>query len=88
MNYAIPGHVSYRRAGDEVFVYNRKSGRIYSFSDTGGFLWLRLAEGRAISSLPELIVDAYTIDNETAKHDIEKFISDLQDKELLVSVDD
>lgn len=52
-------------------------------SETGAFLWLNIDQGKEKAALTDLLINEYRIDRETAAADIDAFISDLYQKNLL-----
>jgi hypothetical protein len=56
---------------------------LMNLNETGAFLWKKLAEGAEINDLVAGLLSEYEVDEETARADVQEFISQLQEKGLL-----
>lgn len=56
---------------------------IMSVNETGEFLWNELEKGSDIEALAQKMAEIYDVDCETAKKDVERFITQLLDKGLI-----
>ena len=65
--------------GEEALNFNG----IITINGSGTFLWEKLAEGASKSELLDAMLSEYNIDSETAKKDIDEFISKLEKANLL-----
>ena len=65
--------------GEEALNFNG----IITINGSGTFLWEKLAEGASKSELLDAMLSEYNIDSETAKKDIDEFISKLEKANLV-----
>ena len=65
--------------GEEALNFNG----IITINGSGTSLWEKLAEGASKSELLDAMLSEYNIDSETAKKDIDEFISKLEKANLL-----
>ncbi len=83
MNYQNSKNVSVKRVDTELFAYNRLTGKIHAFNETGAYLVSLLSERSTIKSLVLAISKEYEVDENTAQKDIEEFLEDLIAKGLI-----
>lgn len=57
---------------------------LMNLSESGALLWKKLADGSSEDELVDVLLNEYNVDRETAKADVEEFISQLQEKGLLI----
>ena len=73
-NYIIIG------AGEEAVDFNG----MITVNETGAFLWNLLSEDITVDELLSALLKEYDIDENTAKADIDEFITKLKEGELLI----
>lgn len=56
---------------------------LMNVSESGALLWRRLVDGSTEDELVDVLLNEYSVDKETAKTDVEEFISQLREKGLL-----
>ncbi len=66
-----------RTVGDEVFILDRKTSMLHTFSGSGAFIWQKLTEGHSLETIIEAICAEFDVAAETAKNDLSEFISSL-----------
>ncbi len=57
---------------------------LMNLSESGAFLWKKLIDGAEMNELVAALLSEYDIGEETAKNDVQEFISQLQTKGLLL----
>lgn len=84
-----PAVVSRRIAGETLIVPVRgKVGdlaSIYSFNQTGSFLWQALESPKDLAELVSAVQQEYAIDREQAERDVRRFLMDTQSVGLIES---
>ncbi len=56
---------------------------LMNVSESGALLWKNLVDGSTEDNLVDILLNEYSVDRETAKADVEEFISQLKEKGLL-----
>ncbi|MBN1181555.1 MAG: PqqD family protein [Bacteroidales bacterium] len=82
-SYVITGNLSTRKIKNDYFVFERKTGVIHSFNETGAFLWELIYKNTPFSSIIEILTEEFDITEESAKIDVYDFILELQTKQIL-----
>jgi hypothetical protein len=88
MKYEKNKSVSVKKVDNEVFAYNRSTGKIHAFNETGSFLLSAMDEKVSPESMAPVLAREYDVDEKTAKKDIEEFLQELAIKGLLSECDD
>lgn len=57
---------------------------LMNLSESGAFLWKKLADGAEMNELVSDLVNEYDINEETAQADVREFIAKLDEKGLLI----
>lgn len=57
---------------------------LMNLSESGAFLWKKLADGAEMNELVKEMLIEYDIDEDTAKSDVKEFVGQLQEKGLLL----
>jgi hypothetical protein len=57
---------------------------LMNLSESGAFLWKKLAVGAEVDELVAAMLSEYNIDEETARADVQEFIGQLQERGLLI----
>ena len=65
--------------GSEAYAPNE----IMSLNETGAFLWELLKKGAKQEELVSRLVGEYEVDEQTAAKDVESFLAQLREKELI-----
>lgn len=79
-----PDSVDWRVVGDEVIAIERGSSTYLATNASGSELWQKLISGTTFSELIDLIVSRYGISRSRASDDVERFLSMLDERGLLV----
>ncbi len=69
--------------GDEVVILHLANGTYFGLEAVGALLWRGLKAGETPLMVRDQILAAYDIDQETAEHDLAKFMQELIDGELI-----
>jgi hypothetical protein len=78
--------LSWREIDDEVIAVDVETSTYLGTNQAGALLWERLANGGATpQQLADVLVEAYGIDAERARVDVEAFVADLATRRLLAS---
>jgi PqqD family protein of HPr-rel-A system len=88
MKYEKNKSVSVKKVDNEVFAYNRSTGKIHAFNETGSFLLSAMGEKASPESLAPVLAREYDVDEKTAQKDIEEFLRELDAKGLVSKCDD
>lgn len=74
-------------AGDVILVPVGKtvldSNGLFVLNELGGFLWDLLPEAQNVEALIAAVLEAYDVDEATAKADIEEFLGDLRKLDII-----
>ena len=73
--------------GAEHVLLNLKSGTYYGVEDIGGEIWKMLQKPVPFGSLCSAMADAFEVDEETCRHDLHRFVSDLIENGLVEVAD-
>ena len=68
---------------DGFVIINPLTGQIRVLNKTGSFIWALLADGKSVADIPEHLVNSYGLTIEQATADVEVFILDLHNRDLL-----
>ena len=68
---------------DGFVLINPFTGQIRVLNKTGSFIWALLADGETVVDLPQHLVNKYGLTIEQATADVEVFILDLHNRDLL-----
>jgi len=75
--------VRWREIDREVVAVDIDSSTYLSTNGSGALLWLALAEGTTRDALAERLAQAYLIEPDQAKADVDSFLHDLRGQGLL-----
>ncbi|MFP4418488.1 MAG: PqqD family protein [Fibrobacterota bacterium] len=78
-------NVSTKEVDTEIFVFNRESGKMFSFSEVGKSIWKRLEHGSTIDDLLLAVTSDYDVEAPKARDDIKTFLDELCSKHLISS---
>jgi hypothetical protein len=79
--------VVWRELEGEVILLDLRSSMYFTLNDTGRLLWDALARPSTFASLSNSIVEAYGVADAQAAADVQAFLADLVEHELLEAVD-
>ena len=70
--------------GEKVMM-SIERGEYYGLGKTGTFIWDNIDEPVTVSDLVSMITEKYNVDKNRCLNDIEPFITDLVEKELIIA---
>ena len=76
-------HVEWREVDGEVIALEQKQSAYLAANQSGSLLWRALADGTSDVELVRLLMSQYDIDADTARTDVDGFVSDLDQMGLL-----
>ena len=79
--------VVWREVGDELVVLELSSSTYLTLNGTAKQIWEGLADGATREALVEGLVARYGIGEDRARGDVDSFIAELSDRDLLVHGD-
>ena len=79
----IPPQVMARLVGDETVILDLASGTYYGLDPVGARIWQLMAEGKALASVCETLVDEFDVSRETLERDVLHLTKELCDKGLV-----
>jgi Coenzyme PQQ synthesis protein D (PqqD) len=75
--------LAWRNVDDEMIAIDVRESTYLTANDSGSLLWSALAAGTTRGELASRLVDAYGIDAEKAAADVDSFLNDLRERDLL-----
>jgi hypothetical protein len=75
--------VTWRALDDQIVVLDLESSQYLSVSGAGTEIWPQLLQGATVEELVRSLVDAFDIDEATARTDTRTFLDDLRARNLL-----
>ena len=79
----IPPQVMARLVGDETVILDLASGTYYGLDPVGARIWQLMAEGKALASVCETLVDEFDVSRETLERDVLHLTKELCAKGLV-----
>jgi hypothetical protein len=78
-----PEAVAWRDVDGEVIALGLESSTYFGTNASGSVLWRRLAEGTNRTELIETLVTTFGLEQAQAQTDVDAFLDDLRDRDLL-----
>ncbi len=75
--------VTWQQVDGHVVVLDLRSSLYLELNPAGSLLWNALLDGAPDDQLPGVLVDAYGLPAETAQRDVEAFLEQLRQQQLL-----
>lgn len=75
--------VPWRDVDGEVVALDLDSSTYFGTNRSGSVLWMRLADGATRSELVRSLTDAFDVDEDRAKAEVDAFVEDLRTRGLL-----
>lgn len=82
----IGDSVLYQEVGDEIVLLNMTSQEYFGLDSVGADVWQLLMDHQDVAAVAKRLAAVYTIDEQTAREDIESLVSDLVAAKLLKMV--
>ena len=81
--YSLKSKFVVRAVGNELILVPltgnvAQMNELFTMNETGKFIWENLGEKTTIENLENLVTEAFDVDDDTAKKDIENFIKKLE----------
>ena len=76
--------VEWREIEGEIVVLDLRRSTYLAVNRIGALLWPRLAAGATRSALVQRLVDEFDLEPLTAESDVDGFLQELRDQELLI----
>ena len=73
--------------GDGVAILDSRENRYFSLNPVGAVIWSKLDGRAAAEDVAGAVVEAFEIDAETARRDVERLLSELAEAGLIEAVD-
>ncbi|HEX8618057.1 MAG TPA: PqqD family protein [Thermoanaerobaculia bacterium] len=78
-------NVIFRKVGDELVLLDYGRGIYYGLDPIGARIWELLAAGATTTAAVETLVDEYEVTHEQLEADVERLISELMERGLVVA---
>jgi hypothetical protein len=78
--------LEWRQVDDEIVALDLNASKYLSINPTGAAIWPLLSEGASPTDLVDRLVETFDVDQGTAQRDVETFIGELSDRDLLERV--
>ncbi len=83
--YAIREDLAFRKLADQMVIVDPRGGVLHTLTEVGCFAWQQLEQGVDTSAaLVAAITTEFEVDDEQAGQDLNQFLQQLQDKELVM----
>ena len=77
------GAVEWREVEGEVVALDLERSEYFSINQSGAQLWAPLVEGTTATSLMQILMERFDIDQEQAARDVDAFLAGLRERNLL-----
>ena len=67
----------------ETVILHPDAGKYYGLNEVGTFVWELLQEPRSVDELCREVIDAYEVDRDRCRPDVEDLLVDLVEKDLV-----
>ncbi len=78
-------NTSTKEVDNEIFVFNRECGKMYSFSEVGKIIWKKLEARSSTDDILQVVCAEYNIDTQQAREDVSTFLDSLSSRHLIRS---
>jgi len=72
-----------QKVGDEALVLDLRSDQIHQFNSTAAWILERIIESETTEDLATQLVETFSVDHDTALHDVENLVHGLSELALL-----
>jgi hypothetical protein len=83
MNPRIPSHLIWRQVDDNTVVVSPRSGKMRVLNGVGSVIWQLIADEKPVNFIVEHLTTVYNISHEQAQTDVDSFLIDLRERNLL-----
>lgn len=74
------------KTSGKIYVNELKKGAFYYFDDVSKEIWLLIKDGKTNRDIKSILMNKYDIDYKIISEDVEDFIKDLEEKEIIQEV--
>lgn len=87
--YTLPIHIAWQieRSDGFVYIYNIKENQFYYFDNVSKDIWIQIRENKSVGEIIKSLANKYQVEYEAIEEDINEFIEDLKEKELIIEKD-
>jgi hypothetical protein len=75
--------VAWREVEGQIVALDMDAAEYFAINQTGATIWPLLAAGATRRELAEHLVDTYDVDEPSAARDVEEFLGELSERDLL-----
>lgn len=83
LHFSLNDQLTSRKLKDDYFVFDRTSGVVHMFNDTGSTFWEHLSSGLQFNAIVDAVVEEYEITSKQVTEDLFMFIQQLAEKKLV-----
>lgn len=80
---AITQKVAWQSVEEEAVVIDLDARRVMGLNATGSFLWSRMDGKTSVASLSQAVAEAFAVEQERARADVEGFLVQMQQRGLV-----
>lgn len=77
---------AWRKLDEQIVVVAPENGTLHLFNTTAGFLWEQLENERGESELSQALCSEFETTTDTARKDVEEFVSEMIEKKVIESI--
>lgn len=77
--------IAWQKVEEKVVLVSPKTKKIHILYGTGGYLWECLEQQRSVDQLTELVCEQYDATQEQAQLDIQEFLNQMQEEDLVLT---
>jgi len=84
MKYQLTSEQIASKVGGETVILNHNKGAYYGLDEVGVLIWDALEQGpQTVDSLCKIVIDEYSVDEQTCKVDIDTLLKELISERLV-----
>jgi|YNPMSStandDraft_1061717.scaffolds.fasta_scaffold00071_4 hypothetical protein len=83
MKYFRKPNITFSTIDDEVVLIHPENGNYYSFNKVGSYIWICLEKPINIEQLEQSLMLKYDVSKEQCKKEVEEFLNQLIEKNLI-----
>lgn len=86
--YKLPINIAWQieRSEGFVYIYNLKKKQFYYFDNISKDIWMQIKDNKSVGDIKNSIAEKYQVGYEIIEADINEFIEDLEEKELIIEM--
>lgn len=77
-------HAAWRVVEQETIVLDLNTSVYFSLNDTASLVWKKLGEGASAPEIAQAVLEAYDVDEKSARADVDALVEELRKENLLV----